>query len=175
MRWNVGWVRSNRGFTTPSKRSNNRSTRRFIMNNADQNNLMEQLLDQELPPTSEQYLAYRRRVGDGIRKLQREERIMRIVTKICWAVTGVVLLIDGILDFNLDKTPGSPVDLVRLSLFFPTLVCLACSTAFLAFYLVNYRPRLRNAERDAMLLSLQRQLHELRSQLPQSSTRHPSA
>lgn len=141
------------------------------MNNANQKNLMEQLVDQELPLTDEQYLAYRRRVSDGIRKVQREERIMRIVTKGAWAVTAVVLLIGGILDFNRDKVP----DLVRLSFISATAVCLACSTALLAFYLINYRPRLRNAEHEVMLLSLQRQLHELRSQLPQGSNRSPSA
>jgi hypothetical protein len=83
-------------------------------------------------PTDEQYLAYRRRVSDGIRKVQREERIIRIAMKSAWAVTGVVFLIDGTLDFNLERTPGSPGDWVRLSLIFPTLVCLACSTALLA-------------------------------------------
>ena len=145
------------------------------MNNANQKNVMEQLLDQELPLTGEQYLAYRRKVSDGIHKVQREERTMRNVTKIAWAVTGVVFLIDGILDFNLERIPGSPGDLIRLSLIFPTLVCLACSTALLAFYLINYRPRLRNAEHEAMLLSLQRQLHELRKQLAQGSTRPLSA
>ena len=58
------------------------------MNKANQKNLMEQLLDQELSPTDEQYLAYRRKVSDSIRKVQREERIMRIVTKSAWAVTA---------------------------------------------------------------------------------------
>ena len=143
--------------------------------NTSQKNWMEQLLDLELPLSDEQYLAYRRRVSDSIRKVQREEKIMRIVTKSAWAVTAVVFLIVGILDFNLEKTPGSPGDLVRLSLILPTLVCLAGSTALLAFYLINYRPRLRNAEHEAMLLSLQRQLHELRSQLPQGSNRPPIA
>ena len=144
------------------------------MNNASQKSLMEQLLDQELPLTDEQYLAYRRRVSDGIRKVQREERVMRIVTKSAWGVTGVVLLIAGILD-RPERIPGSPEDLVRLSLICVTIVCLACSTALLAFYLINYRPRLRNAEHEAMLLSLQRQLHELRSQLPQALHRPPTA
>ena len=138
------------------------------MNNASQKSLMEQLLDQELPLTDEQYLAYRRRVSDGIHKVQREERVMRIVTKSAWGVTGVVLLIAGILD-RPERIPGSPEDLVRLSLIFPTLVCLACSTALLAFYLINYRPRLRNAEHEAVLLSLQRQLHELRTRMPQDA------
>jgi SNF2-related domain len=128
------------------------------------------VLDQELPLIDEQYLAYRRRVSERIHKVQREERTMRIVTKNAWATTAVVFLIVGILDFNLERIPGSPGDLVRLSLIFPTLVCLACSTALLAFYLINYRPRLKNTEHEAMLLSLQRQLHELRSQLPQGST-----
>jgi hypothetical protein len=145
------------------------------MNNTSQRNLMKQLLDQELPLTDEQYLAYRQRVSDGIRKVQREETIMRIVTKSAWALTAVVFLIVGILDFNLERVPGSPGDLVRLSLIFPTLICLACSTALLAVYLINYRPRLKNAEHEAMLLSLQRQLHELRSQLPKDSNRAPTA
>ncbi len=96
---------------------------------------------------------------------------MRIVTKSAWALTGVVFLIVGILDFNLEKVPGSPGDLLRLSLILPMLICLACSTAFLAFYLINYRPRLRNAEHEAMLLSLQRQLHEVRGQLSQNPHR----
>jgi hypothetical protein len=141
------------------------------MNNANQKNLMEQLLDQELPLTNEQYLAYRRRVTDGIRKVQREARTMRIVTKSAWAVTGVVFLIDAIIDFNRDAFP----EMVRLSLIFPTTVCLACAAAFLAFYLINYRPRLRNVEQEAILLSLHRQLHELRSQLAQGADRPPAA
>jgi hypothetical protein len=141
------------------------------MNNANQKNLMEQLPDQELPLTHEQYLPYRRRVSDGIRKVQREERIMRIVTKSAWAVTAVVLLVGGILDFNRDKIPH----IVRPSFIFPTVVCLTCSTTFLAFYSINYRPRLRNAEHEAILLSLQGQLHELRTQLPQGSNRPPPA
>ena len=141
------------------------------MNNANQNNLMEQLLDQELSPTDEQYLAYRRKVSDSIRKVQREERIMRIVTKSAWAVTAVVLLIGGILDFNRDTVP----DLVRLSFISAIAVCSACSTALLAFYLINYLPRLRNAEHESMLLNLQRQLHELRSQVPKGSNRPPTA
>ena len=145
------------------------------MNNTNQKNLMEQLLDQELPLTDEQYLAYRRRVSDSIRKVQREEKIMRIVTKSSWALTAVVFLIVGILDSNLERVPGSPQDLFRLSLIFPTLVCLACSTALLAFYLINYRPRLRNAEHEAMLLSMQRQLHELRAHLPQDVNRPSGA
>ena len=40
------------------------------MKHANQKNVMEQLLEQELPLTNEQYLAYRRRVSDGIRKVQ---------------------------------------------------------------------------------------------------------
>ena len=144
------------------------------MKNTSQKKLMEHLLDQELPLSDERYLAYRRRVGDGIRKVQREEKIMRIVTKSAWAVTAVVFLIVGILDFNLERTPGSPGDLARLSLISVAIVCLACSVALLAFYLINYRPRLKNAQHEAMLLDLQRQLHELRSQLSKR-TDHPSA
>jgi hypothetical protein len=141
------------------------------MKNTNQNNLMEQLLEQELPLTNEQYLAYRRRVSDGIRKVQREERIMRIVTKSAWAVTGVVFLVDAIVDFNRDAFS----DMVRLNLIFPTAVCLACSVALLAIYLINYRPRLRNTEQEAILLGLQRQLDELRHQLQQSPNRPPPA
>lgn len=144
------------------------------MNKVNQKNVMEQLLDQELPLTNEQYLAYRQKVTDGIRKVRREEKIMRIVTKSAWALTAVVFLIVGILDFNLERVPGSPQDLFRLSLIFPTLVCLACSTALLAFYLINYRPRLRNAEHEAMLLGLQRQLHELGNQSQDSTNRPPA-
>lgn len=141
------------------------------MKNTNQKNLMEQLLDQELPLTNEQYLAYRRRVTDGIRKVQREARTMRIVTKSAWAVTGLVYLIDAIIDFNRDAFPDS----VRLSLVFPTVACLACAVAFLAFYLINYRPRLRSVEQEAVLLDLQRQLHELRNQMAQGANRPPAA
>jgi hypothetical protein len=133
------------------------------MNKAKQKNLMEQLLDQELPLTDEQYLAYRRRVTDGIRKVQREEKTMRILTKSAWGVTGLVFVVASIIDFNRDSIP----DLVRLSSISAVMVCLACATALLTFYLINYRPRLRNAEHQATLLSLQRQLHELRLQMPQ--------
>jgi len=153
----------------PGKRSEKKSPQRFVMNNANQRNLMEQLLDHELPLAHEQYLAYRQRVSDGIRKVQREERIMRIATKSAWAAAAVVLVVVGILDFIFERTPGVPADLARLSLISLTLVCLACSTAPLAFYLINYQPRLRNAEHEAMLLSLPRQLHELRSQMPPGS------
>ena len=137
------------------------------MNTAKQQSVMEHLLDVELPPTSEQYLAYRQRVSDGIRKVQREEKIMRIATKSAWAVTGLVFLVASIMDFNRATIP----DLVRLSSISVAIVCLACATAFLAFYLINYRPRLTQAEQQAMLLALRRQLDELRNPLPQDSNR----
>ena len=141
------------------------------MNKADQKNWVEQLLDQELPLTNEQYLAYRRKVTERVGKVRREEWLVRVVTKSAWAVTGIAFLIGGIIDFNRDAIP----DLVRLITISVAIVCLACATAFLVFYLINYRPRLRNAEQEAMLLALQRQLHEIRSQLPQGSNRPPSA
>jgi ABC-type Fe3+ transport system permease subunit len=87
------------------------------------------------------------------------------------AVPGIVFVIGGIIDFNRDVIP----DLVRFSLIAVAIVCLACATAFLAFYLINYRPRLRKAEQDTMLLTLQREPHELRSQLPQSPNGSPAA
>ena len=133
--------------------------------------LMEQLLESESLPTEEQYLAYRQRVSEGIRRAQREEKIMRIMTKSSWAVTGVVFLIGGIIDFNRDRFP----DLVRLNFIVATVLCFSCAVAFLAFYLINYRPRLRNAEHEAMLLGLQRQLRELQRQLPEHPRRPPSA
>jgi hypothetical protein len=141
------------------------------MNKANQKNVMEQLLDQELPLAGEQYLAYRRRVSDGIRKVQREERIMRIVTKSAWGFAGLVFVGASIIDFNRDRIS----DLVRLSSISVVIVCLACATALLAFYLINYRPRLRNAEQQAILLSLQRQLQEIRNQLPRPRNNPPPA
>jgi hypothetical protein len=137
------------------------------MNNTNQNNLMEQLLEQELPLTNEQYLAYRRRVSDGIRKVQKQERIMRIVTKSAWAVTAIVLLSGAIVDFNRDAFS----DMVRLWVIAATILCINAAVALLVIYLINYRPRLRNTEQEAMLLGLQRQLDELRHQLQQSPNR----
>jgi hypothetical protein len=141
------------------------------MNNTNQNNVMEQLLEQELPLTNEQYLAYRRRVSDGIRKVQKQERIMRIVTKSAWAVTGIVLLSGAIVDFNRDALS----EMVRLWLIAANIVCINAAVALLAIYLINYRPRLRNTEQEAMLLALQRQLHDLRNQLCQTANRPSSA
>ena len=167
MCWRAGWARSNRGSTTQNKHSNNRSKAKLTMSTAKQHSVMEHLLDVELSPTSEQYLAYRQRVSDGIRKVQREEKIMRITTKSAWAVTGLVFLVASIMDFNRATVPN----LVRLSAISVTVVCLACATALLVFYLLNYRPRLRNAEQQAMLLTLRRQLDELRHPLPQGANR----
>jgi hypothetical protein len=141
------------------------------MKNTNQNNLMEQLLEQELPLTNEQYLAYRRRVSDGIRKVHKQERFVRRVTQGAWAVTGIVLLCGGIVDFNRDAFP----DMLRLWVISANIVCINTAVALLAIYLINYRPRLRNVEQEAMLLGLQRQLDELRHQLQQSPNRPPPA
>lgn len=135
--------------------------------NEKQRSFMEQLLEQEPALTNEQYLAYRAKISEGIRKAHNQERTMRIVTKSAWVVTGVVILTGMILDFNRDSFP----EIVRLWLIAATMLCLACSTAFLVFYLVNYRPRLKDAEQHVLLLTLQRQLCELRAQLEQTSDR----
>ncbi len=134
------------------------------------NEFIEQLLNTQGSPTEEQYLAYRQKVSEGIRKVQREEKTMRIMTLGAWAVTGVVFLIAGVIDFNRDRFP----DLLRLNALVATVLCLACAGAFLAFYLINYRPRLRNAEHEAMLLGLQRQLHEVRNQVRDRANQPPA-
>lgn len=125
------------------------------------NTLLEQLLEHEPTLTSEEYLKYRRRVEDAIRKAQRQERTVRLVTKIAWAVTGVILVLGCFADAYRDTFP----DLWRLRLIVATMMCTACAVAFSVFYLINYRPRLRMAEQQAMLLGLERQLHELRMQI----------
>ena len=139
------------------------------MKHTNQKNVMEQLLEQELPLSNDQYQAYRRRVSDGIRKVQKQERIVRIVTKIAWALTGIVLLGGAIVDLNRDTIP----EMVRLWSIAAIVVCMNGAIALLAIYLINYRPRLRNAEQEAMLLGLQRQMHELSNQLQQSTNRPP--
>jgi hypothetical protein len=96
---------------------------------------------------------------------------VRIVTKSAWAVTGIVLLSGAIVDFNRDAFS----DLVRDWVIVANIVCINAAVALLVIYLINYRPRLRNTEQEAMLLGLQRQLHELRHQLQQSPNRPPPA
>ena len=130
--------------------------------NTKQKHLLEKFLDQELPATGEQYLAYRQKVKDGLGKVRHKERLMRIATQAAWAMTGLLLLLGGIVDFNRDRFPEQ----LRLWAIAVIAVSLACATALLAFYLLNYRPRLSKTEQDAVLVDLQQQLHELREQFP---------
>ena len=131
---------------------------------------MEQLLDQELPPTNEQYLAYRQRLSDGIRKVQKQEKIVRIATQCAWALFAAIMVGGFIVDFNRDAFS----EMVRLYLIAGTVISTGLAIALLAIYLINYRPSLRHAEQEAMLLSLQRQQHELRLQLQQRTNRPPA-
>ena len=140
------------------------------MNNANPRNIMEQLLDQELPPTNEQYLAYRQRLSDGIRKVQKQEKIVRNATQCAWALFAAIMVGGFIVDFNRDAFS----EMVRLYLMAATVISTGLAIALLAIYLINYRPSLRHAEQEAMLLSLQRQLHDLRGQIQQSGNRPPT-
>jgi threonine aldolase len=129
------------------------------MNKSNDKNLMERLLEQELPATGAQYARYRRELSEKLRKIKREEKMMRLVSKIAWGVFGLMMIIGAVVDFNRDRVP----EFTRLSLMAATMVTLACAVALLAIYLINYRPRVSRGEQEVMLLELQRQLSELRA------------
>ena len=134
------------------------------MNNTNQQRLVEQLLAQDPPLTDEQYRDYRLKISHGIRTAHKQRRLVRMVTQVAWAMTALVLFAGFLVDFHRDAFPET----VRLGVIAATIACLACAVALLAIYLINYRPRLRSEEQEAMLLGLQRQLHELRRQMPPS-------
>jgi hypothetical protein len=132
------------------------------MNQRDDKSVMERLLEQELPATGTQYARYRQELSEKLGKIKREEKLMRRVSQIAWGVFGLMLIAGAVVDVNRDLVP----DFTRLCLIAATMVSFVIAVALLAFYLLNYRPRVGRGEQEAMLLELHRQLSELRAAEP---------
>jgi hypothetical protein len=118
----------------------------------------EQLLEQELPVTSEQYTRCRHQLSERLRRTKREEKTMRTLSKIAWSVTGLFMLMGAVVDFNRDRF----TEFARLSLITATVLSLACATALLVIYLLNYRSRVGRGQQEVILLELHRQLSAIR-------------
>ncbi len=129
------------------------------MNRSNEKSWMEQLLEQELPASSEQYTRYRNQLSERLRRMKREVKTMRVLCTIAWSVFGLLMLLGAVVDFNRDLVS----DFTRLSLMAATVMSLAGATALLVIYLLNYRSRVSRGVQEAILLDLQRQLSELRS------------
>ncbi len=129
------------------------------MNRGNEMSWTEQLLEQELPASSEQYTRYRNQLSERLRRMKREVKTMRVLCQIAWSVTALLLLLGAVVDFNRDLVS----DFTRLSLIAATVISLAGATALLVIYLLNYRSRVSRGVQEVILLDLQRQLSELRS------------
>ena len=129
-------------------------------------NFVRDLLNQERPLSAQQYAEYRRKLNEKLRRVEREEKSMRIIAAVSWGVWGLLALAGGIVDFNREHLP----EIVHLRLvsavFAATIVVIALSL----IYLARYRPRLRKFEQVALLEQLQQEIRELRNRLPPSSS-----
>lgn len=132
---------------------------------------VEDLLQQAPQLTSAQYQEYRRELETRMARFSREERSMR------WVVLGFGLVasawIGTVVVLGRSSSPGT--GLMRLPEYL--LVALAGSVILfptaalilLGIYLFKYRRRVvqsRSEARGAAIRELQRQLNELRAQLP---------
>ena len=128
------------------------------MNRNHEKSVMEQLLEEELPVNGEQYMRYRNQLNERLRRMKREEKTVRVLCKIAWSVTGLLMLMGAVVDFNRDHFS----EFARLSLITGTILSLACATALLVIYLLNYRSRASRGAQEGILLELHRQLSEIR-------------
>jgi len=135
------------------------------MSNHRKENFVRDLLSQEQPLDARQYSEYRWKLNERLRRVEREEKCMRIIAAVSWGIGGLLFLAGAIVDFNREQFPET----VRLSLIAAIIIATTCAVALSLLYLVRYRPRLRRFEQVALLEQLQREVRELRDRLPPSS------
>jgi hypothetical protein len=136
-----------------------------------ENNFLETLLKLGPQLSSDQYAAYRHSLRERLARAEREERSMRRIVFIVGGLAGVLVLVlwlvwAGLL--NLNDVQALPGMILAVFLLASALMPVFAGYAALLYFL-KYRPRLTVAQQEeqrALLLDLQRQLDELRAQLP---------
>lgn len=134
---------------------------------------VEELLNQMPQLNSEQYLNYRRELDDKLARARREEKSMRWIVIGAW-LGALVLYVGGVLLFILSGLHLP--DWFRLPLVLAILVLFLAALLLLTLYLFKYRRKLnhaRAAAQEAALGEIQRQLNELRAQLPAAQKGQP--
>lgn len=133
--------------------------------------LVDLLLERDVPLDDERYSRHRRNLEDQLRKAIRDERIVRISTLVAWGGALSYLPLALVLQ-RLVPRGGLPAglmgDIVVPGLTLLTFACGALAIPLLALYLARYQRNLVRARdhiRDAVLLDLQKSVEQCQARL----------
>lgn len=133
--------------------------------------LVELLLERDLPFNDEEYSIHRRQLDERLRKASRDERVVRIATISAW-IGAASFFVLALAMQRLAPRGGLPAGLLG-DVILPgiTLLCVACGAVaapMLILYLVRYRRAIdqaRDSARDAVLFDLQQLLAQCKARL----------
>jgi len=133
--------------------------------------LVDLLLERDVPLDDERYSRHRRNLEDQLRKATRDEWIVRISTLVIWG--GALSFLPLALALQrLVPRGGLPAgllgDVVVPGAMLLTFACGALAIPMLALYLVRYHrslARARDNVRDAVLLDLQKTVEQCQARL----------
>jgi hypothetical protein len=127
-----------------------------------------ELLRQDEPLHESEYKEYRMKLENSLNRAERNEKLVGWIAGACFAVAVALMFVGG------SRVLGSfdpwDRDATIISVTFGVIYCVA-SVVFwfaLASYFSRFRPRTREAKdciRDARMLELEREIHELRREI----------